>query len=89
MTVSAKARGGSCTVRVLQSGSILTRPSHTEIARLDVTPLTEATALFGVQDGSWGLVHVGTDGGVTIYHLFGPDTLTWSAIDASLTFTVA
>lgn len=88
MTVAAKASGGSCTVRVSQSGSILTKHSPTEIARLNVTPLTEATALFGVQDNAWGLLHVGTDGIVTIYHIYGSESLTWDAIDTSVSFTI-
>ena len=53
-----------------------------------MTPLTEATALFGVQGNAWGLLHVRTDGIVTIYHIYGSESLTWDAIDTSVSFTI-
>ena len=90
MTVVARKRAGSCTVRVLQYGGTATKNEvQTKIAQLNVNPATEVTQLFGVQGGAWGLVHVGTDGAVSIYHMFNASALTWSLIDVSVTFTIA
>ena len=43
-------------------------------------------APFGVNDQSWGMVRVDTDGNVYLTHMYGQDETVWTTVDVSVTF---
>lgn len=51
-------------------------------------PKVPARAIFGVQDTSWGIVSVDTDGIIKLIHRYGNDSLTWGTVDISLAYTI-
>ena len=51
-------------------------------------PKVPAREIFGVQDTSWGIVSVDTDGIIKLIHRYGNDSLTWGTVDISLSYTI-
>lgn len=51
-------------------------------------PKVPARAIFGIQGTSWGIVSVDADGIVKLIHRYGNDSLTWGAVDISMSYTL-
>ena len=49
-------------------------------------PHLPVRTLFGVNGAAWGLLSVETDGRITIYQRYGPDSLQWVFVDISVSW---
>ena len=86
--VEGAARGGSVTVHVFGE-DVLTKTEDVKVGsvKADFRPAVPVRALFGVQESTWGIVSINTDGSINVIHRWGGDSATWALVDISLTYT--
>lgn len=78
MTVHVVGNNALTTTQGVKVGSVKTA----------YRPKVPARGIFGIQDTSWGIVSVDTDGVIKLIHRYGKDSLTWGTVDISLTYTI-
>ena len=84
-------RAGIVTLHVSGFNVVTYATKDSVIAKLtaDARPAVPVRALFGMQDSSWGLFVVNTNGEVTVRHRYGGDSLSWGFVDISTTYVTA
>lgn len=70
--------------------SVLTNTQGVKVGSVKTAyrPKVSARAIFGVQDTSWGIASVDTDGVIKLIHRYGKDSLMWGVVDISLAYTI-
>lgn len=88
LIVEGFKRGGCVTVHISGSNSLTRAVNPIKVAELadGCAPRVRVMALFGVNDQTWGMVRVDTDGSVYLTHMYGRDEIVWSKVDVSVTF---
>ncbi len=83
------ARGSSVTIQ-MNGLNVHTTVKDTKVGSVKAAfrPAVPVRALFGMQGTSWGIVSINTDGSINLIHRYGADSLTWSIVDISLTYTI-
>ena len=89
LTVEGAARGGSVTVHIA-GNDVLTNTQGIKVGSVKdaYCPKVPVRVIFGVQSTSWGIASIDTDGTIKLIHRYGNDSLTWSTVDVSLTYTI-
>ena len=89
LTVEGAARGGSVTVHIVGNDALTTTQGiKVGSVKTAYRPKVPVRAIFGVHDVSWGIASVDTNGAINLIHHYGDDSLTWSSVDVSLTYTI-
>ena len=89
LTVEGAARGGSVTVHIVGNDALTTTQGiKVGSVKTAYRPKVPVRAIFGVHGVSWGIVSVDSDGAINLIHYYGDDSLTWSTVDVSLTYTI-
>ena len=58
--------------------------------KAEYRPAVEQRALFGVQNGSWGIIRITTAGEIMIQHMYSSSqSLTWSSFMQTITYVAA
>lgn len=83
------ARGGSVTIQMHGSNvHTATKDAKVGSVKAEFRPAVPVRALFGVQGVAWGVVSINTDGSINLVHRYGADSLVWSSVDISVTYTI-
>ena len=83
------ARGSSVTIQ-MHGLNVHTTTKDTKVGsvKAEFRPAVPVRALFGTQGTSWGVVSINTDGSINLIHRYGADSLNWTSVDISLTYTI-
>lgn len=65
-----------------------TKDTKVGSVKAEFRPAVPVRALFGTQGTSWGVVSINTDGSINLIHLYGADSLNWTTVNISLTYTI-
>ena len=65
-----------------------TKDTKVGSVKAEFRPAVPVRALFGTQGVSWGVVSINTDGSINLIHRYGADSLNWTDVDISLTYTI-
>lgn len=76
------------TVHISGSKALTRAVNPIKVAELadGCAPRVRVMTLFGINDSSWGMVRVDTDGSVYLTHMYGQDEIVWTKVDVSVTF---
>lgn len=65
-----------------------TKDTKVGSVKAEFRPAVPVSALFGTQGTSWGVVSINTGGSINLIHRYGADSLNWTIVDISLTYTI-
>ncbi len=65
-----------------------TKDTKVGSVKAEFRPAVPVSVLFGTQGTSWGVVSIHTDGSINLIHRYGADSLNWTSVEISLTYTI-
>lgn len=76
------------TIHISGNNSLTRQKDPIKVAELadGCAPRVRVMTLFGVNDQSWGMVRVDTDGSVYLTHMYGQNEIVWTKVDVNVTF---